>query len=139
MNYTLEKQSLFSNSFYKMGALMIIAYVYFFSEALIGWQDQVYIHINTIKEAIEWMLESLTEGKMVHKEQRGLEADSTQEPLPLFVLKPLHPFSVSFLCAASLFLSANIPLQSGYVQHWLLFRTSGSGPHVNHLVLHSGS
>ena len=37
-------------------------------------------------------------GKKVHKEQWGLEADSTQEPLPLFVLKPMHPFSVSLMC-----------------------------------------
>lgn len=29
---------------------MIVAYVHFLNEALIGWQDQVYIHINTIKE-----------------------------------------------------------------------------------------
>ena len=138
MNYTLEKQSLFSNSFYKMGALMIIAYVHSLSEALIGWQDKVYIHINTIKEAIEWMLESLTEGKNGTQGAKGF-GGRLYPGAASSVLKPLHPFSVSFLCAASLFLSANIPLQSGYVQHWLLFRTSGSGPHVNHLVLHSGS
>lgn len=29
---------------------MIVPYVHFLSEALIGWQDQVCIHISTIKE-----------------------------------------------------------------------------------------
>lgn len=95
---------------------MIAPYVHFLSEALIGWQDQVCIHISTIKEDNRMAAGESYRGKNGTERAKGFVgrlypgASSSVHP------RPLHPFSVSFLCAASLFLSANIPLQSGYVQ-----------------------
>lgn len=51
---------------------MIIAYVHFLSEALIVWQDQVYIHINTIKEGNRMAAGESYRGKHGTEEQRGL-------------------------------------------------------------------
>lgn len=51
---------------------MIIAYVHFLSEALIGWQGQVYIHINTIKEGNRMAAGESHREKHGTEEQRGL-------------------------------------------------------------------
>lgn len=101
---------------------MIIAYVHFLSEALIGWQDQVYIHINSIKEGNRMAAGESYRGKNGTQGAMGFGGRLYRGASSSVCPEATAPLLCVFPMCCLLFLSANIPLQSGYVQHCLLFR-----------------